>query len=419
MRRLRNLFLRGVADPLSVLNPLDDIRALLPMSENEPGKQDRVYVGRAKDGTAIYLLNPFGRVPLDLLDTILAPLDLLKRKLSTFARPMLDIVSNQDAFGRPVYDSDAPPGLFGDAKAVGQAVWHILKAQIPFEQLISSAGDLLSDTADQGVAEIKALGAIFGLSFSKGYPGGPAAGDAAGLARRLQDAREEARPEIRDMVRRGDIEGAQQRLTELGYTTREANEQIQFLGRAPSGVSRSRQQLMDRAATPEELERFRVHEQETAPSAQPQGPQQSGSSPQTSGAPAMPKLGPMPGELHLDPAIAPHVPQGAPRPLAPGEYVQNPDGGWSSEISVTVENPALNSGKPTVVPSLWLIGGKPTRVSEDEAAQFAARSGLAFRSFTTEDDADRYSQQREDTWQRVGRAGARGVAPLWSTSVPP
>lgn len=128
----------------------------------------------------------------------------------------------------------------------------------------------------------------------------------------------------------------------------------------------------------------------------------------------MPKLGALPGKLFLDKTIAPQVPAGAPRPFAPGEYVQNPDGSWSSEISVTVTNPKLNGGKATNLPSLWIVNGKPVRVSEDQAAAYALKSGLEWPSFGSIKEADAAASARETKWQGMDQKQARAIAPLWT-----
>lgn len=122
------------------------------------------------------------------------------------------------------------------------------------------------------------------------------------------------------------------------------------------------------------------------------------------------------GELHLDPSIAPKVPPGAARPFAPGEAIKNPDGSWSSEISVTVTNPILNAGKPTVIPSLWLVDGNAVQVNEDTAARYAVQSGLKFQSFDTMAAAEKFATDRETKWQGLDTSSAKQVAPLWETS---
>lgn len=140
-------------------------------------------------------------------------------------------------------------------------------------------------------------------------------------------------------------------------------------------------------------------------------------------APGKVALGPMPmaadgkvlpGELHLDPSLAPQVRPGAARPFAPGEAIKNPDGSWSSEITVTVNDPILNGGKPTVIPSLWLVDGKAVRVNEDTAARYAAQSGLKFQSFDSMAAAEKFATDRETKWQSLDTASAAQVAPLWT-----
>lgn len=137
----------------------------------------------------------------------------------------------------------------------------------------------------------------------------------------------------------------------------------------------------------------------------------------------MPGVGFLPGQLFLNPAIAPKVPAGAPaRPFAPGEYVRNPNGGWSSEISVTVEDPRLNGGKPTIVPSLWVVDGKAKRVDEDTAADYAAASGLPFQGYDSIDAAEAAATSREDNWQKLDQSKpetASTIPALWGTTPAP
>jgi hypothetical protein len=128
--------------------------------------------------------------------------------------------------------------------------------------------------------------------------------------------------------------------------------------------------------------------------------------------PNMPPLGAMQGQVVLNPSIAPKV-NGNARPLAMGEYVKNPSGSTSNEISVTVTDPILNNGAPTIVPSLWVINGVPTRVDEDTAAKLAAQSGLQFQSFKTPEEAEKFATQREATWQNTDPSAAGQVQALW------
>jgi len=140
----------------------------------------------------------------------------------------------------------------------------------------------------------------------------------------------------------------------------------------------------------------------TTPAA-PQQPQ-----PPQGGAPT-PDLA---GTLHVLPQYSA---LGATRPFGPGEYVMNSNGGWSSEYSVTVEDPR-QPGKFMVVPSLWLINGKPTILSEDQAAATAAQSGLIFPSFGDEKAAESFSVDREGKWQKVPIGRSDLQPPLWRKS---
>lgn len=130
-------------------------------------------------------------------------------------------------------------------------------------------------------------------------------------------------------------------------------------------------------------------------------------------------MGPLGGvaETHLRPDIAPKVPAGAARPYAPGEYTDNPDRSWSSERSMTVQKP---DGSWSVLPSLWLQGGKPYEAkSEDEAIRLAQASKLPFRKFPSLQAADKFAIDREAAWQPIQNpADADKIPPLWAPGSP-
>lgn len=130
----------------------------------------------------------------------------------------------------------------------------------------------------------------------------------------------------------------------------------------------------------------------------------------------MPPLGGV-AETHLRPDIAPKVPAGAARPYAPGEYTDNPDRSWSSERSMTVQKP---DGSWSVLPSLWLQGGKPHEAaSEDEAIRLAQASKLPFRKFASLKEADKFATDREAAWQPIQNpADADKIPPLWAPGSP-
>jgi hypothetical protein len=109
---------------------------------------------------------------------------------------------------------------------------------------------------------------------------------------------------------------------------------------------------------------------------------------------------------------------GATRPFGPGEFVKNSDGSWSNEYSVTVEDPR-QAGRFMVVPSLWLQNGKPTLLSEDQAAETAANSSLSFPTFGSEKKAEAYADIREGHWQQVPEGRSDLLSPLWTHNPAP
>lgn len=104
---------------------------------------------------------------------------------------------------------------------------------------------------------------------------------------------------------------------------------------------------------------------------------------------------------------------GATRPLGPGEYVMNSDGSWSNEYTTTVQDPQ-RAGQYMVIPTLWLQNGKPTILSEDDAANAAANSGLNFPRFGSLQAAKAYADRREQNWQNIPLGRTDMQPALWS-----
>ena len=76
----------------------------------------------------------------------------------------------------------------------------------------------------------------------------------------------------------------------------------------------------------------------------------------------------------------------------------NPDGSYSTEVSITVMDPRLNSGRPTNIPSLW--SGK--EVDEDAAVGNVLKSGRTYQSFGSMQEAIDAARKRSS----MGGAGA-------------
>lgn len=104
------------------------------------------------------------------------------------------------------------------------------------------------------------------------------------------------------------------------------------------------------------------------------------------------------------------------RPFGPGEYVATSDGSWANEMTSTVQFP---NGKWGVVPGLWLVNGTPTHVDEDQALEYAQQSGLNWPMFATQPEAEKFSINREQVWQRVPHGRSDMQSPLWSRQWPP
>jgi hypothetical protein len=79
--------------------------------------------------------------------------------------------------------------------------------------------------------------------------------------------------------------------------------------------------------------------------------------------------------------------KGETRLLRNHEFIQNADGSKSTEITITITSDEINEGRPTNIPSLWVVENEVKHVSELEAIRLAKESGLAFPSFETFDKA--------------------------------
>ncbi len=88
--------------------------------------------------------------------------------------------------------------------------------------------------------------------------------------------------------------------------------------------------------------------------------------------------------------------------------VQNADGSYSTELSVTVTDPRLNGGKPTNIPSLW--GGK--KLADADAVTAALGSGRRFDAFPSIDEAVSAAKERS------AAGGAQAPAGPWTKYAP-
>lgn len=213
VRRFRDYLEKGSQNPLSMLWP-SNITSLSSTSENEPGLSDRLKVGQTKDGTAIYARNPVGKIGEEFVGWGTGPLDMLRKKQGTIARPLLQILSNDGGFGRKIYDPEADT----PAKYAG-AVWaiakHLAGSQLPEGQL-TALSDLVTGQGDKTVNELQLAGPLAGVTFRKGAPGGPAVGEMYHNKSAFEFRVQQAMPDVRRQILRGDKAGAEQRMKDLG-----------------------------------------------------------------------------------------------------------------------------------------------------------------------------------------------------------
>jgi GGDEF domain-containing protein len=198
-------------------NPLELLHApaaISATSQNEPGKQDRVLVGHAADGTAIYMRNPVGKIGEEFQGWLTGPLDMIKKKLSTFAQPTLQTLSNDKGFGQKVYD-DTDDTTGATARRLGRIAMLYIGAQLP-TQAIQGAVDYFRGKGDATLNAARVLSPLAGVTFSKGAPGGPAVGEMYQAKSQQEYRVQQAMPDIRAKIQSGNVRAASQDMTALG-----------------------------------------------------------------------------------------------------------------------------------------------------------------------------------------------------------
>lgn len=237
-------------DPWEYLNPAGDIESLSSTAANEPGKQDRVRISEdSKTGTASYMRLPTGKIGEEMEGWITSPLEMMRKKQSTFLSPLVDIYKNEDYFGHPIYDKNAR-GISGAADSLGKAAMHIMKAQFP-DDLLDSVYKTLTGTDRADNAEKTAL-SFLGLTMSKGYPGGPEAGILAEATRRHEGEISNSLPKIKAAVEGDDTDKARDMMTDLGMTPRQQTALIKHYKNPGAKVNAAALRTFERIASPDE-----------------------------------------------------------------------------------------------------------------------------------------------------------------------
>jgi hypothetical protein len=254
IQRFYALMHRYGEHPFEVLNPFGALNALSSTSENEPGLEDRILVGYNKDGTAIYARNPVGKIGEEFKGYLTSPLDMIRKKQSTTARPIFSLLANDKGFGRKIYDPTAEtPGEW--LQNLGRIAAFMVGQQLPIDSLQAGA-DLLLGRGDKTTNELKVLGPLAGVTFRKGAPGGPAMGQYYRSKDRFEFNLNENLPKIRSLVQNGQIADAKALMTEIGVNRGLQNYFIRTTINPKSRLSSKKIKEMKQIGTPEEQDRF-------------------------------------------------------------------------------------------------------------------------------------------------------------------
>jgi hypothetical protein len=245
-------------DPWDASNPFADLRALSPASENEVGKEDRVRVGTQEDGTAIYMRLSFGKIGEEMEGYITKPLDMLRRKVGTIMKPLIEVYMNDKGFGRPVYNPDAKT-LPDMVKSVVSSVGHIVADQFPVDSA-QAAKDIVTDIQagrePKGMDELKALGPLAGVTFSKGAPGGPALGEMFDVERRHRTEVQAIQADVRKMIANGEIDPAIEKMQAAHMTPTEIALTIKYAQNPESRMGKRRLGKFYQVAPEQDKERM-------------------------------------------------------------------------------------------------------------------------------------------------------------------
>lgn len=168
-KRMGDWFERMGDDPTAFLDP-----QITPMSRNEPGKEDRIYLGNDENGTGMYMKNPLGKVGEDLMKFFSHPMDLALSKQSQ----LMKVVGGNDFKGGLMFGNKDIYGpnskAMGFMEKLGATAKVLIDSLMPF-----SSTDALQETIKGNPNKInllKTAGSLTPVSFSKGYPGGPQKG---------------------------------------------------------------------------------------------------------------------------------------------------------------------------------------------------------------------------------------------------
>jgi hypothetical protein len=201
--------------PLSAIYNLDELAA---GSINDPGKENRVFIGNKPDGTALYARSPLGKVGEDLLKAATSPIELGWNKVSPtvgfIAGVALNDKSKQRGFDIEVYDPDG-----NTLENIRDMFYYFAEAHTPSDYIEALIGAARGDK--DATLKWRAYLQPLGISFSKGYPGGPLGGTVRKREEAYMRSIRRHGPEIRRLIENGDFDGAMQETIKAGMRPQE------------------------------------------------------------------------------------------------------------------------------------------------------------------------------------------------------
>jgi hypothetical protein len=237
--------------PLAAIYNLDELAA---GSINDPGKEDRVFIGTKPDGTAMYARSPLGKVGEDLLKAVTSPIELGWNKISPtvgfIAGVALNDKSKQRDFDIDVYD---PEGT--TLENIRDIFNYFFEAHTPSDYFDALVGAAAGDEDD--VNKWRAYLQPLGISFSKGSPGGPTLGTVYKKEEAYMRSIRRHGPEIRRLIENKDFDGAVQETIKAGMRPQE----IEAFLRRRAAPHMSEKQIRDFLQIADEVETKRLMHQ--------------------------------------------------------------------------------------------------------------------------------------------------------------
>lgn len=194
-------------------------QALSPTSENEPGKEGRVFTGLNSDGTGVYVKNPVGKTGEDMLGWLTQFSTTGYNKLNPVGvRPTMDVLHNQDYAGHHVYNpyAELPKEHIANAAKIA---WYMMKSAVVPDYMLATVdlvkgemkGNITPDEVKMDALQM--IGPMAGLMFSKGFPGGPAQGFLAQAKKMEKEGVANVMQDVRTHIRRGEMDEARELMT--------------------------------------------------------------------------------------------------------------------------------------------------------------------------------------------------------------